>query len=77
MALIECSECGKEISEKANACPNCGNLMGHPISEPKNKQQPKIEVKGQKEGCFLQTLNVGCMIIFAIIALIILSVILG
>lgn len=24
MALIKCSECGKEISDKANACPNCG-----------------------------------------------------
>lgn len=25
MALIKCSECGKEISNKANICPNCGN----------------------------------------------------
>ena len=25
MALIKCSECGKEISDKANTCPNCGN----------------------------------------------------
>ena len=24
MALINCPECGKEISDKANACPNCG-----------------------------------------------------
>lgn len=24
MALIKCSECGKEISDKATACPNCG-----------------------------------------------------
>lgn len=24
MALIKCSECGKEISSKATACPNCG-----------------------------------------------------
>lgn len=24
MALIKCSECGKEISDKANTCPNCG-----------------------------------------------------
>lgn len=24
MALINCSECGKKISDKANACPNCG-----------------------------------------------------
>lgn len=25
MALIKCSECGKEISDKAPACPGCGN----------------------------------------------------
>ena len=24
MALISCPECGKEISDKAVACPNCG-----------------------------------------------------
>lgn len=24
MALISCCECGKQVSEKANACPNCG-----------------------------------------------------
>ena len=24
MALLACSECGKEISDKASACPNCG-----------------------------------------------------
>ena len=27
MALIKCPECGKEISNKATACPNCGNPM--------------------------------------------------
>ena len=25
MALIKCSECGKEVSSKASTCPNCGN----------------------------------------------------
>lgn len=24
MALIKCNECGKEISDKADKCPNCG-----------------------------------------------------
>ena len=24
MALIKCPECGKEVSDKAAACPNCG-----------------------------------------------------
>lgn len=25
MALIKCSECGHEVSDKASSCPNCGN----------------------------------------------------
>ncbi len=25
MALIKCGECGKEVSDKASSCPNCGN----------------------------------------------------
>ena len=25
MALINCPECKKEISDKAASCPNCGN----------------------------------------------------
>lgn len=33
MALIKCSECGKEISDRAVACPNCGcpvqNIMSN------------------------------------------------
>jgi predicted RNA-binding Zn-ribbon protein involved in translation (DUF1610 family) len=28
VAMIECSECGKSISDKASACPGCGNPMG-------------------------------------------------
>ena len=27
MGMIKCPECGKEISDKAEACPNCGAPM--------------------------------------------------
>lgn len=27
MALIKCPECGKEISDKAKKCPNCGHVL--------------------------------------------------
>lgn len=37
MALIKCTECGKEISENAVACPNCGN--------PINPQQTMVVVR--------------------------------
>lgn len=26
MALIKCPECGKEMSDKAKSCPNCGYI---------------------------------------------------
>lgn len=25
MSLIKCSECGKQVSDRAKSCPNCGN----------------------------------------------------
>ena len=28
MALIKCGECKKEISDKAEVCPNCGCPVG-------------------------------------------------
>lgn len=33
MALINCPECGKEISDKATSCPHCGNPMNQPVSK--------------------------------------------
>lgn len=37
MALVQCSECKKEISDRASACPNCGN----PIAADKPHEVPK------------------------------------
>lgn len=36
MALIKCSECGKDVSDKAAACPNCGApvVSPAPVIEP-------------------------------------------
>jgi len=28
MAMIRCGECKKPVSDKANACPACGNPIG-------------------------------------------------
>lgn len=36
MALVKCSECQKEISDKAESCPHCGN--------PINTNSQKVEV---------------------------------
>lgn len=38
MALIKCPECGKQVSDKANACPNCGYSF---LSKKKSNNQAK------------------------------------
>lgn len=43
MALISCVECGKEFSDKAKACPNCGCPIEY-IIETLGKQKVKQEV---------------------------------
>ena len=40
MALIKCEECGKEFSDKADICPNCGCP---------NSQKSKVNVVIEKE----------------------------
>ena len=70
MALVKCTECSKEISDKALTCPYCGN----PIAPVLSPVQPKIIVK-KNEGCFLQTLNIGCLLVLIIIGLVVASMI--
>lgn len=38
MALISCSECGKEISDKAVACPHCGNPMNTQVQQTQQEE---------------------------------------
>lgn len=46
MALIKCPECGKEISDKAAACPNCG----YPIASEKQGDNPQLSpVSGARD----------------------------
>jgi DNA-directed RNA polymerase subunit RPC12/RpoP len=51
MALFNCPECGKEISDKAANCPNCGNPISVKSEEylccPKCKSK---EIHSQKKG---------------------------
>lgn len=34
MALIKCPECGKEVSDDAKACPNCGHALKPSMAVP-------------------------------------------
>lgn len=42
MAIIKCPECGREVSDKAPACPNCGYPIAS-VSENESKKQEELE----------------------------------
>lgn len=46
MALIKCPECGKEISDQADFCPNCG--YGFEGKKEKKLTQVMAEIKLQQ-----------------------------
>lgn len=85
MALILCPECGKQVSDKAASCPNCGA----PISGPPKSQAPSgtgesgerlgesgerpVEVYNPRQDQFL-TRNRGCLEVFVWLGLAILII---
>lgn len=82
MALINCPECGKEISDKAGNCPNCGCPI-QPEQETKDgkgerwsfEKSPKITEKEKKEK---PKKKIGCLkIILIIVAICIVIEIIG
>lgn len=51
MALIKCTECGKEFSDKADACPNCG-CPTEKMSKPEKENVSKVEEhESDNESC--------------------------
>ncbi len=62
--LKKCPYCAEDILVEAKKCKHCGEFLDNSL---------KPEIKGAttkviaKEGCFLQTLNTGCIIIFIIL----------
>lgn len=44
MALIDCPECGKRISDKAESCPNCGVPIRRRKDPENSKKNPALVV---------------------------------
>lgn len=66
MALIKCSECNKEISDKATNCPHCGC----PVAEMDLPEEEKQEIEVVKEkgsGLFLTISFIISFIIFLLV----------
>ena len=63
MALIKCPECGKQISESASACPNCGApVTQETIQRGKELMQEQI----RKENSFTHVDLGGLAMIFSV-----------
>ena len=58
MALIKCSECGKEISDKATTCPTCGC--------PTKFASEKAEIKSESTKEIFSLLGIAAVIGFAV-----------
>ncbi|MFT6865914.1 MAG: DNA-directed RNA polymerase subunit RPC12/RpoP [Cyclobacteriaceae bacterium] len=64
MALIKCPECEKEISDKANSCPNCGYELN---PKPKElKEPPKHKNDGSGCGTWIVVIGVIFLILYLI-----------
>lgn len=57
MALVKCGECLKEVSDRANFCPHCGN----PFS---NSKDETVTIQLQKKKWKLQKFIAGTFVIF-------------
>jgi hypothetical protein len=58
MPTKPCPDCGREVSTIAQSCPQCGRPL-----------KPSPGPFPTKEGPFLQTLNIGCILVLGIFGL--------
>jgi hypothetical protein len=80
MALMSCPECGKQVSDKAAACPHCGAPIAASSSsaapragEPRAEHGEPVEVYNPRQDQFL-TRNRGCLEVFVSLGLAILII---
>lgn len=61
MALIACTECGHQVSDRAAACPHCGAPVATPSTTPERAEEssPPPRVKTAEDSVF--TRNRGCV----------------
>ena len=70
MALIKCSECGRDVSDKATACPNCGapvQVISNAPDQSKNGWDwDKDKVSNQNTaGCL--SIGIALVVVFTVI----------
>lgn len=70
MAMIKCSECGKEISDKAKTCPNCGAPVVQQAPPTQSNIAPPPMVKNnmpeKKKGSCLKSIGIFFAVIIVL-----------
>lgn len=67
MALIQCPECGKEISDRASNCPNCGCPIHVEVKEERTQQ---VELTNVSQGMSKKFKKIGVWAVIIIVALV-------
>jgi TM2 domain-containing membrane protein YozV len=52
MALIACTECGKQISDQASACPHCGAPLGRYVASTR-PEEPRLVKSAKSRGVYI------------------------
>ena len=65
MAMIKCPECGKEISDKASTCPNCGSPVSTINAENRNQGDANNKSIGKGNQSLVGN-NVGALVLGSI-----------
>ena len=67
MPLMNCPDCGKEISDAAISCPNCG--LPRPMYELQSRARKQVEAEAEQERVTLMRWFFALSAFFALVAL--------
>jgi predicted amidophosphoribosyltransferase len=70
VALVNCPDCNRQVSEAAPLCPNCGR----PIAKVPFHSNAAM---GKGEGIFMKSMNLGCIIGLVFLGLVVLLCAIG
>ena len=59
MALINCSECGHQVSDKANSCPNCGCPIEAQLPPPLPGETGEEQAKQEEKSPIIPPMPIG------------------
>lgn len=60
--LIKCTECGKEVSDKAGKCPNCGAPVYEVVAEGEKKKDSSYSIIAAVLSIFTVTFVIGFIV---------------